>query len=717
MPGYSPLFPIFSFFPVNKKYLLGLLALMVTHSAAEAQSQRASLRPTISRRTYHMATRSATTDAPAPNPALAPAASPASAQWTQPASWGQLIGHTTYDLQTNNSTGNRMVMSNGALSAVWTQICNIGSAPNYVNRGVGYNYAASTTGGASPTFVNDSTGSCGTGFGNFGIASIRTGWPEVAHSNNNEVVVAHTTGDGLVQLIRPFGSGSWAQSIMAFTKNIDGSGQPMSTGVWPRMVASGNTVHLIYIDNPMASVTTNPPTQSPIAQPSGTVQQPGVVAPLLYARSLDGGATWDQSNIVLPMFDNAGLGTGAVLANGAANDTVNLDGDSYAVAVNGNNVAVCVSGLGRNAVLAKSTDGGLTWSSRVMMGNYTDSDTIGVPAPTGRTTSVLSSDGSMSMVIDNGGTVHWFSGTTLAPVRKRAGSPYWGGFRRFFQNSSDLLLYWNDRELAGSRPVAIDSLDTSCPSTPAFLPCDLANGDAAYQTAGVLSMPTATLDAATGDVYVIYSGGRVGVSNTGDSTGQFMRDLYLKKLSFVGGQIQAYAAQNISRDLKNVYDGAAALNGEESVYPSAVHTVENNFIHYQWMSDFEPGTSVQSMPPDAETDNAIMYDRINVATVNWRTPVTVTGVAEDLAANVASAFAAPNPTTGVTTLSLNLKQAATATLIVRNTLGQEVLRVPAGNLHPGLNSIPLNLAGKAAGVYFYTVSADKFTLTKRVVKN
>jgi Secretion system C-terminal sorting domain len=698
---------------VNRKILLGLLALAAAHSAAEAQSRRSATNPN-GRRIYQMSTRAVTTDAPAS------ATTPATGRRVQapsPASWGELIGSTTYDLQTNSSTGNRMAMSNGALSAVWTQSCNLNSAPNFNNRGVGYNYAASANGGTTPSFLNGSTGNCGTGFGNFGISNVRVGWPEVIQANNNEVVVAHTATLGLTKIVRPIGSGNWTQSALTFTQNIDGPGRPAANGFWPRMVASGNTVHLIYCDNPLTTVTTNPPTQAPIAQPSGTAQPTGVVAPLLYARSLDGGVTWDKSNIVLPMFDNAGLGTGAVLPSGAANDTVNLGGDSYVVAVNGNNVAVCVTDLGRNAVLAKSTDGGTTWSSRLIMGNYTDNDTIGVRTTSGRTTSVLSSDGSMSMVIDNGGTVHWFSGTCLVPVRKRAGSPYWGGFRRFFQNSSDTLLYWNDRELAGSRPVAIDTLDTSCPANGSFTPCALATGDAAYQTAGILTMPTATVDAATGDVYVIYAGGRVAVSNDGTVDGQFLRDLYLKKLSFTGGQIQSYVAKNISRDIKNIADGAAAQAGEESVFPSAVHTLENNFIHYQWMSDFEPGTALQGDPVDTEVENAIMYDRIDVTTVNWGTPAIVTGMAEDLAANVASAFAAPNPTTGVTTLALNLKQAANAMVIVRNTLGQEVLRVPANNLHTGLNTIHLDLSGKAAGVYFYTVAADKFTFTKRVVKN
>ncbi len=707
---------------MNKEFILGLLTLAIVHSTVQAQSRRPSLRPT-DRRIYKLMPPPTSTDAPtsATPPTTAPATN-RRVQAPSPPSFGQLIGQTTYDLQTNRSTGNRMAMTNNALSAVWTQNCMIGGGPLFPNRGVGYNYAANATGPGPTTFVNGTPGNCGAGFGTFGISNTRVGWPEIVHSNNHEVVVAHTPTLGLSQMTRPFGASSWTQTALPFTLNIDGPGQPATAGFWPRMVASGNTVHLLYCDNPLVALTPASPPQAPIAQPSAVAQPTGVVRPLLYARSLDGGASWDKANIVLPMFDYAGIGSGALLPGGAANDTVQLEPDSYVVAANGNHVAVCITALGRNVVLAKSADGGTTWSSRLIMGNYTDNDTVNVRTINGPVTSIEGSDGSMSMVIDNGGTVHWFSGIAVTPVRKRTGSPYWSGTGRYFENSSQNLLYWNDRELASSKPTVIDSLDTSCPSFP-FPSCLLAEGEAAYQAIGVVSMPTATVDTATGDVYVIYSGGRIGTSNDGTLDGQFHRDLYVKKLEFAGGQIKSFASQNISRDLRGIPDGAAAQNTEESVYPSAVHTLQNNFIHYQWMADFEPGTALQGTPVDAEVENAIGYDRLDVTAVNWRTPVivtptaVVTATAADVATTVADASVAPNPTTGISTLSLTLKQAANATVIVRNPLGQEVLRVPAGNLHTGLNTINLDLSGQAAGVYFYTVSADSFLLTRRVVKH
>ncbi len=705
---------------MNKKLLLGLLALAAAHTAAEAQSRRPHINRAALARLVSQPLHS-TVDARTGTPRTGPPAQQR-VQAPSPASWGQLIGQTVYDLQTNSATANRVMVSGANTSAVWTQSCAPGSAPNFTNRGIGYNFAADanvmpvTT---DPTFVGGTVANCPS---NFGLANVRTGWPEVVHTNGNEVVVAHT-GTGLFKTSRPVGAGTWTPTPtadMAFTRLIDGPVGPRipaAAATWPRMVNNGSTVHLVYCDNPTVPLpagTPNPP-QAPIDH-TGTAQTPGIALPVVYSRSLDGGLTWDKRNVVLPMFDNASIGSGAVLPNGAANDTVNLGGDGYAIAVNGNYVAVCTSDGGRNAVVAKSSDGGNTWTAQMIDGNFTDADTTLVGAMPDQQASVVSSDGSTSMVIDNSGTIHWFSGTCRFPVKKRAGSPYWSGYNRYYANSSEYLLYWNDREFSGRRPVVIDSIDTVCPVVPNFTPCALASGDAAYQAAGLLSYPTAVVDAARGDVYVIYAAARLGTSNNALVEGQFLRDLYLQRISFAGGQATAYRSKSISRDIEMIADGAAAANGEESMFPSAHHFVENDMIHYQWMSDFEPGTALQGDPVDDENENAVMYDRINVAALSWADPAPLS-VRGDLPANVISTSVAPNPTTGKTTLHLNLKQDARATITVRNVLGQEVLRVAATSLTAGANTVSLDLSAQSAGVYFYTVSSDKFSLTQRVVKN
>jgi Secretion system C-terminal sorting domain len=630
-----------------------------------------------------------------------------------------LIGQTTYDLQSNRATANRMAITGNALSAVWTQSCNLGSGPNFNNRGIGYNFAADAS-VATPgvSFLNGTTGTCGSGFGNFGIATVRTGWPEVAHVNGNEVVVAHT-GSGLVKTTRPAGSGAWTtpSQSLAFAQNIDGPGSG-ANGTWPRMVASGNTIHLIYTSS-ITNNTTAP--QNPVAQPGNVTQISQIVGPVVYSRSQDGGATWDKTNFLPPMFTRMDIG------NGSGTDTVSIGGDSYALAANGNNVAITAGSFGDNTMVSKSTDNGSTWTTTRIDGHFTDADTIGVNTTGGRETTVLASDGALALVIDDAGAVHWFSGSQLLLVKPSTVRPgEWIPTGTYFPDAARALLYWNDRELRFSKPVIIAELDTICPSTAAFTPCDLSSppdggqSRQPYNVTGPISMPTAITDA-NGDVYVIYAAGRIGTSNDGTADGQYLRDLYLQRLSFPGGSdVQVYQQKNISRDIENIQDGAAALNGEESAYPSAYHKVVNNKIHYQWMSDFEPGNALQpTATPDPEVENAVMYAQITLPQP-FTPDFTISGplsVRNERTENVLSASVAPNPTTGKTTLTLNLKQDARATITVRNVLGQEVLRLPANALHTGLNTVNLDLSAQGAGVYFYTVSSDKFTLTQRVVKN
>ncbi len=671
---------------MNKKLLLGLLALAAAHSAAEAQSRR----PTINRAAtlkgvpmpQHL---TANEQGPLRSTSAVQSRSP---QAPQPASFGQLIGQTTYDLQSNRASPNRMAMTGNTLSAVWTQTCAL-SGGTFAKRGIGYNYSADANTPTVPgvSFVNGTTGNCPS---DFGLSTVRVGWPEVAHVNGKELVVAHA-GAGIVSMSRPVGTGAWTPSTpLTFSQAILGGA---GNGTWPRLVASGNTAHMVYAGN---GSTTN-----------------GVVSPMLYSRSLDGGANWDKQNVLLPGMDSTNFDY--------------VGGDSYAIAVNGNTVAMAAGSFGDHTLVWKSTNNGDSFEAYTIQGDFTDADTVQIQGQTGDTAAVVASDGAMSVVVDNAGAIHWFSGSQLVQVVKDPISGKWIASGTYYPDAVRALLYWNDRELrfTSLRDVSIAGVDMLCPSAPAFTPCDLARADGTnqsrqpYNVIGPVSMPTAITDA-NGDVYVIYAAGRIGTSNTGAEDGQYLRDLYLQKLSFPGGnQVQVHQQKNISRDIKNIADGAAAANNEESAFPTAVHTVVNNKIHYQWMSDFEPGNALQpTAGPDPEVENAIMYDNIQLP-LPFTPDFVITGtlgLRNDATDFVKVVSASPNPTTGKTTLSLNLKQAARATIVVRNVLGQEVLRLPAMALATGMNSVSLDLSNQGAGVYFYTVAADKFTVTQRVVK-
>lgn len=688
---------------MSKKLLLGLLALATAQTAAVAQHRPGPFH--INRAQLRAATpapidrnkKALDNDGPVRTNHIAsnrPAAVPVP-------SWGIGIGQTVYDLQTNRAAGDRVhANSNGSVSATWTMMCDFGSAPNYPKRGTGYSYSAA--GGTSPGSWNTST-LCGPTF-RYGISSQKTGWPEVMEVNGQEVVLAHTAAGGLGITRRTLGSGAWSTTtILPWTADINGEG---GNGTWPRAVASGNYIHAIYCSNVSVPAGTPAPTQPSLGD---------IANPMVYARSTDGGLTWDMQNYLLPGLDSS------LIPNGG--------GDTYSISANGSTVAIVTGSFGDPMVMWKSTDNGTTWTQKIMQpGDKQISSLDTVTLVSGSdTVGFRTSDGAYSVVVDNSGKVHVFTGATLlsATATHDPSHPFQIG-TTYFPGLAQWLLYWNDGELNNMRPQPIASVEDYVPPGATFN--TVATGSATttqwYGNTGRVSMPTAAIDG-NGNVYAIYASVVAGTaSDNGTPTDQAFSDLYMIKGTNNGGTILWNDPLNISRDLRGV-PGGAASTGEESVFPSADHMIgTNNMLHYTWMSDYEPGTSLQpSTGADTEGDNAIAYDAIDVSTppyvVQSPQPYTLNtvGLHHDVTQYVNAATVTPNPTTGKAQLNLNLKQDARVRVAVRNVLGQEVMQLQPSALRSGDNVLNLDLSNVRPGVYFCTMTTDKFTLTQRVVKN
>jgi len=75
----------------------------------------------------------------------------------------------------------------------------------------------------------------------------------------------------------------------------------------------------------------------------------------------------------------------------------------------------------------------------------------------------------------------------------------------------------------------------------------------------------------------------------------------------------------------------------------------------------------------------------------------------------------PNPFNPTTTISYQLPEAATVTLTVFNTAGQEVALLIDGQVSAGFHTIQWDASGMASGIYFYRIKAGRFTDMKRMV--
>jgi hypothetical protein len=366
------------------------------------------------------------------------------------ASYEEVIGVTTYDLQTNSSPRRKIFNpGDGTLSAVWTYSESYDVSAG--DRGTGYNYYDGNSWGPQPTARLE--------------ASTRTGWSSIVVTGAGEEVIVNHQGSGpLPMLKRTKGSGTWTQGNVASNLGID--------LIWPRIAVGGsgnNTLHVIALTAPSAF-------GGPIVQ--------GLDGALVYYRSQDGGNTWDIVDSILPGLDTTNF------ANSV--QTKGYNGDEYGIAARGNTVAIAVFDDWNDVVLLKSTDNGDTWTKTIIndfMDNPTSTDTI------------QTSDGSGSVIIDNNGMVHVFYGNMYVLDDDGFGT----GNTSYFPGTNGIM-YWNE-----SMGAAPGSNSTNAVMITGALDLDNngvidiidPNSIPAYFNS-LSSYPTAGIDA-NGNIYLAYA--------------------------------------------------------------------------------------------------------------------------------------------------------------------------------------------------------------------
>lgn len=75
----------------------------------------------------------------------------------------------------------------------------------------------------------------------------------------------------------------------------------------------------------------------------------------------------------------------------------------------------------------------------------------------------------------------------------------------------------------------------------------------------------------------------------------------------------------------------------------------------------------------------------------------------------------PNPFTGTTTVAYTLDQSANVVLDVYNVAGSKVMSLGQGNQAAGTHTIQIEANDLQAGIYYYTLTADGYSTTKKMV--
>ena len=482
----------------------------------------------------------------------------------------EVIGWTCYDLQTNNSVQNRIVVhDNGTMSAAWTMSSALDNV--WADRGTGYNYFDGSNWtmvvGSSPAFPEPR------------LETSRVGWASLlALGNGGECAITHSTENQNLNVASrgSIGTGTWSNTNISEDYLI-----------WNRSAAGGpdgNSIHLFALTEPMGT------------NWSGSLYQ-GLNGALLYFRSLDGGASWDTTNLILPGMDSTQF--------------VGFGGDNYAIAARGETIALAYFNGFADSFIMKSTDNGDSWTKTIFIDfpvdNYATDAGLDMDAD-GTPDSVFSTSGSGAVLIDNNGMVHVTYGNLLLLDADLSD----GGWSYF--PTTNGLMYWNENMGSGTPGGTMlgaslwdhdnglyiaqtEDLDGDNTITLSI------NGGGSYGS-GMTTFPNMGIDA-NGVIWVSYSTIVEGVTN-GD---QDFRHIFITKSTDGGSTFSASANVTPHDDWNGM---------QECVYGS-MNPVVDDKIRMVYQLDFEPGNTLGA-DGDIVDYNATVYLEIDTVGLFDNTP-------------------------------------------------------------------------------------------------
>jgi len=570
---------------------------------------------------------------------------------------GITIGLTVYDLQTNSAIQNRIKYhGNGKVSAIWTFGID---APGFPERGMGYNYRTDFTSEwvNNPGYldINNITR----------VENIRTGFGSLDRiAGKGDVVLAHNL-NGTLQLStnNNVGETTFASAPVTVLDSL----------FWPRMVVGGpdgKTVHIIALTTPTSG------------DPAGLPFQ-GIDGALVYARSTNGGQTWDQAKVLLTGIDAANY--------------KRFGGDGYAIDVRGNTVAFTAGDLSHDWFMMKSTDNGDTWTKTTILPfpipNYDMetmlSDVDGDQVPD----TIDNSDGSVAIVLDNNNNAHVFSGFgRMLNDALETPATY-----SFFPGQNGIM-YWS--EVAGGSPTII----TGTPDIDGDGTLNVGGTFANYSTA-LASYPSAGVDA-NNNLYLIFGGA---VETDANGSGNYLYDDGSVQVSY--RHIFALKSLDNGTNWTNPQDLTDFDPLTEYMYASLARDVDDS-IRLVYQEDPTPGCYINfenSTAPDYthdQTDNLIKYIAYGTG--------QITSVKEQTT-NFEGVNLYPNPATNATQLSFTLKKATSINASIINMLGQKVRTVNSGTMAAGNHNVQLNIGGLAPGVYFVNLQTGTEVITEKLI--
>ncbi|MCE2741593.1 MAG: T9SS type A sorting domain-containing protein [Sphingobacteriales bacterium] len=492
------------------------------------------------------------------------------------------------------------------------------------------------------------------------IESERCGFPNYVYNptTNEEIITAHRVlaGSGIAGGIimsrkTGVGPGTWASSVVLDTT-------PTIPGVlWVQTAVSGD--YLITIGSYTDSSSTQP----------NRVVKGGVRTPQVYSRYQFSTNTWLVKNELLPGYDNNRYYAGG--------------GDNYSIDANGTNVAIVMGGLTDDLALWKSSDAGATWTKTII-------DSFPVPAFDYKklVDTSFTNDGSVHVSIDNNGVAHcfWARARVLENNIDDESINFYPG-----QNG---ILYWSD-----NTPIDSARIIAGMPDANNNGDLDLAgswnDATARYGNHSIATMPYAAIDN-NGNIFLIYSALTEDDISTDNKN---FRDVYL------------VYSKNGGASWSNIINVTSWLGlNVEQIFASLSKRMDGR-LHMTFLQKGSIGRYSETNPGAAGVHD-IMYMVMDTADI-FGTIAGLNTVQTNELFTVGQNF--PNPSNGNTIIPVNFKNNTSVQVTVVDLLGKEVYNQTFENVAAGNVQLPINLGSLNAGVYVYSVEADGFKTSRRMI--
>lgn len=594
---------------------------------------------------------------------------------------------TNYDLQSNSAIGNRIATWNDGTASFVATWDNSGNSA-WPDRGAGYNFYDGSSTGSEPDARQE---------------PIKSGWPSVAACGDGEILASHATGVNLYYRPKK-GEGEWT-----LLKNW---GADYGSPTWPRVICSGPNDEYIHVV--MCK-------QIQIGD--------GYDNHVYYSRSTDRGQSWSEM-IDLPLIDNT--------AEGEYRNQ--FSADDYVMAANGNNVAILLGAYTAEVVYIISHDNGETWEKQVVLpwpeegAHAHEFDDF----PTGCTDTLVASDNSHSIAIDNNGTVHVAFGLfrwmqteadryTYWPAY-RFGIVYWNSNYTNEQGGHEIPLYGKFSQDAEhpewgwsgtGESFQIDRMDALCEADGRHNlnvfgyvdengngQMDYENSTGAtwhYRSYGLATMPGVSVDN-LGNVAIVFSAWSE--TRVNSETGFSFRSAYVTFRDHTGTWYADENGINLSEDFMHQYS---------EVYPTTIAPIGQDGSFWVLYSEDEAQglyLDINDSYPNSNggniTDNYLFAVKVTPDMQGW-------GTNEQEAVNpMTNVRVYPNPATDKLNIEVNASQASTMSINVFNIMGQKVMEDNI-SLTTGINRPAINTAELSSGIYFVTVKANGFENTLKFI--